>query len=133
MFEPFGKLKELAHAIVVWSRPHIEVPAATDGRHIWIDPNLSGDEKLCALAHEAIHIKHGHSGCQPPAIERQVRLETAQYLVSFQDLQRVAGWARHPAEMAEELGVTEQVLLDRLATLDGDQVQQLWPAYEYIA
>jgi len=133
MFEPFGRLKELAHAVIVWSRPHIEVPAATDGRHIWIDPNLSGAEKLCALAHEAIHIKYGHASCQPPAIEWQVRLETAQFLIPYEDLRQVAGWAHCPADLAEELGVTEAVVIDRLQTLDGDQIQQLWPASEHIA
>lgn len=133
MFDPFSKLKQLAHTMVVWSRPHSAVPAATDGRHIWVDPTLTADEKLCHLAHEAMHVKHGHTSCQPPAVERQICLETARFLVSFDDLRRIAGWARCPAELADELGVTEQVILDRLATLDGDQIQALWPASEHIA
>ncbi|WP_434089216.1 hypothetical protein [Glutamicibacter protophormiae] len=60
-------------------------------------------------------------------------METARFLVSFEDLRRVAGWSRSPWVMAEELGVTEQVVIDRLQTLDGDQVKQLWPASEHIA
>lgn len=126
-------LRSLAHVMVIWNRPYPDIVAATDGRRIWIDPALTFAERMCYLAHEAIHIKHGHTGCQSQAIERQVCLEVAQFLVPFESLQRVASWSRHPAEMAEELGVTEEVLLDRLATLDGDQIQALWPPSEHIA
>lgn len=129
----WGMLRTLAHVIVIWNRPYPDIVAATDGRRIWIDPKLTTVERKCFLAHEAIHIQHGHNGCQPPAIERQVRLEVARFLVSFESLQDVACWSRDAAEMAEELDVTEQVIIDRLATLDGDQLQQLWPASEHIA
>lgn len=129
----WGMLRSLAHVVIIWTRPHPDLVAATDGRRIWIDPALTTAERRCFLAHEAMHIKHGHSECQPPAVERQICLETARFLVSFDDLRRVAGWARCPAELADELGVTEQVILDRLATLDGDQIQVLWPASEHTA
>ncbi|MFC0422291.1 ImmA/IrrE family metallo-endopeptidase [Glutamicibacter ardleyensis] len=126
-------LRSLAHVIIIWNRPHPEVVAATDGRRIWIDPSLTAVEQHCFLAHEAIHIQHGHTSCQTPAVERQVRLEVARFLISFEDLQTVAGWSRCPTIMAEELNVTEQVLLDRLVTLDGQQIQTLWPPGEHIA
>lgn len=129
----WGMLRSLAHVVIIWTRPHPDMVAATDGRRIWVDPALTTAERRCFLAHEAFHIKHGHTSCQPPAVERQICLETARFLVTFEDLKRVAGWSRHPAELAEELGVTEQVIIDRLATLDGDQIQQLWPANEHIA
>ncbi len=129
----WGMLRSLAHVMIIWNRPYPDIVAATDGRRIWIDPKLTSVERKCFLAHEAIHIQHGHNGCQPPAIERQVCLEVARFLVSFESLQEVAGWSRCPVEMAEELGVTEQVVLDRLATLNGDQIQTLWPPGEYIA
>lgn len=35
--------------------------------------------------------------------------------------------------MAEELGLTKEVVIDRLQTLDGDHGQQLWPVSEHIA
>lgn len=133
MHDIWGKLRSLAHTVVVWTRPPSNEVAGTDGRHIWIDPDLSRAEKRCVLAHEAFHLLQGHTSCQPPAIERQVRLEVARFLVSFEDLQRVAGWSSCPAVIAEELEVTEQVVLDRLSTLDGDQVQDLWPPDEHIA
>lgn len=129
----WGMLRSLAHIAIIWSRPHPEVVAATDGRRIWIDPALTTAEQRCFLAHEAIHIQHGHTQCQSPAIERQVCLEVARFLVTFEDLQRVAGWSRCPIEMAEELGITEEVLIDRLSTLDGQQIQTLWPPGEHIA
>jgi len=129
----FGRLRTLAHVAIIWARPHPDMVAATDGRRIWIDPAVTAVERRCFLAHEAIHIKHGHNGCQPPAVERQVCLEAAQFLVRFEDLLSVVSWSRCPAEMAEELDVTEEVLLDRLATLDGDQIQTLWPPSDHIA
>lgn len=129
----WGMLRSLAHVMIIWNRPYPDIAAATDGRRIWIDPKLTAVERKCFLAHEAIHIKHGHQGCQPPAIERQICLEVARFLVPFEDLQRVACWSRNAVEMAEELDVTEQVIIDRLATLDGDQIQALWPASEHIA
>ena len=61
-------------------------------------------------------------------VEREVCFETARLLISFDHLERHAGWARSLGELAEELSVTEEVLIDRLMTLDGDQLQCLWPA-----
>lgn len=133
MFDVLGKLSTLATAAVEFTRPHPSVPAATDGLRIWVDPKLKRAELRCALAHEAMHIKHGHTSCQGPAKERQIRLEVAQFLIPFKDLQRVAGWARCPEDMAEELDVLTEVVIDRLQTLDGDQIQQLWPANEHSA
>lgn len=133
MFELLGKLSTLANAVVEFHRPHPSVPAATDGRRIWVDPKLSRAELRCALAHEAMHIKHGHTSCQGPSKERQIRLEVAVFMIPFEDLRRVAGWARCPADMAEELDVLPEVVIDRLQTLDGDQIQQLWPVSEHIA
>ncbi|KLI90645.1 hypothetical protein AA310_00600 [Arthrobacter sp. YC-RL1] len=129
----WNMLCTLAQVVIIWNRPHPDLVAATDGRRIWLDPALTTAERRCFLAHEAFHIKHGHQGCQPPAIERQICLEAARFLISFEDLQRVAGWARCPEDMAEELDVLPEVVIDRLQTLDGDQIQQLWPVSEHVA
>lgn len=129
MFQPWGKLRELAHIAIIWTRPHSHASAATDGTsRIWLDPTLTQVEKRCALTHELVHIKYGHRGCQPLGVEREVCFETARLLISFNHLERHAGWARSLGELAEELSVTEEVLIDRLMTLDGDQLQRLWPA-----
>lgn len=134
MFQPWGKLRELAHIAIIWTRPHSHAPAATDGTScIWLDPELNQIERRCALTHELIHIKYKHRGCQSPAVERLVRWEAATLLVKFEHLAQYAGWAHSIAELAEELSVTEAVLIDRLQTLDGDQLQTLWPQEHHIA
>lgn len=134
MFQPWGKLRTLAHIAIIWTRPHSHASAATDGTsRIWIDPTLTQIERRCALTHELLHIQYGHRGCQPPAIERSVCLEAARLLVTFEHLAQHAGWARSMAELAEELSVTEEVLIDRFQTLDGDQLQALWPNEHHIA
>ncbi|MFJ2618207.1 ImmA/IrrE family metallo-endopeptidase [Glutamicibacter sp. NPDC087344] len=129
----WGVVRELATSLIVWSRPHSTVPAFTDGKAIYVDPDLAQDETLCALVHELIHLERGHKGCQPPTVERDVQLEAARRLISFEDLQRVAGWSKCPEEMADELGVTEEFVILRIQTLNGDQVQTLWPPSEFIA
>lgn len=128
----WGALVDFTASIIVWSRPHSAAPAATIDNTIFIDPELTEAETKCVLAHELIHLELGHIGCQPASVEREVQLRVALRLVRFEDLRQVAGWSRCTTEMAEELGVTEQVILDRLATLDGDQVQALWPPSEHI-
>lgn len=134
MFQPWGKLRQLAHIAIIWTRPHSHAYAATDGTsRIWLDPELNQIERRCALTHELIHIHYGHCGCQPLAIERRVCLEAAQLLVKFEDLARHARWTRCMTELAEELMVTEAVLIDRLQTLNGDQLQQLWPNDQHFA
>lgn len=134
MFQPWGKLRDLAHIAIIWTRPHSHASAATDGTsRIWLDPDLTQVEKRCALTHELVHIKYGHQGCQPLAAEREVCFETARLLVTLEHLTEHAGWARTIGELAEELSVTEEVLVDRLMTLDGDQLQRLWPADLYTA
>jgi len=129
----WGALLDFAASVIVWTRPHSTIPAATVGGTIFIDPQLTASETKCALMHELIHLELGHGGCQPASVEREVQLMAARRLVTFEDLQRVAGWSRNPSEMAEELGVTEQVVMDRIATLDGDQIQALWPPSDHIA
>ncbi|WP_309080317.1 ImmA/IrrE family metallo-endopeptidase [Zhihengliuella sp.] len=117
MFDPWGELKQLRHITIEWRRPHPLAPAATDGQRIWIDPAATQTERRCLLAHELVHVEERHRGCQPAAVERAVRLQTARRLIRLEDLASHMPWTRHPAELAESLWVTEQVLLDRLAGL----------------
>lgn len=128
----WGMLRTLAPVRIIWNRPHPDIVAATDGKQIWIDPELTLVERRCFLAHEAFHIRYGHDGCQPPAVERQIRLEVSEFLVSIDDLQRVAGWTTSPCEIADELDVTEQIVIDRIDGLSDEQKQALWPARDHI-
>lgn len=118
MWNPWGTLKKLTHIVVIWARPHPMVPAATDGmRRVWIDPRATQVERRCLLAHELVHLERGHIGCQPPAVERDVRAEVARRLIPPTELAKVIPWSLCPEEAAEELHVTREVLADRLQEL----------------
>lgn len=54
---------------------------ATDGRAILLDAKLLQVERRCTLAHELEHIRRGHTGCQPPAIEAAVEAAAARWLL----------------------------------------------------
>lgn len=129
MFHPWGKLRTLAHITVIWTRPHSSAPATTDGvSRIWLDPTLNQAERRCALTHELFHLRHQHRGCQPSAVERSVRVLTARALIPIDALEAQLRWSQYPAEIAEELWVTEQVLLDRLqhlSTAERHRLRQL--------
>lgn len=126
MFHPWGKLRSLADVIIIWASPAPGIPAATDGEcRIWLDPRMSQRERRCALTHELAHMELGHHGCQPPAVERQVREAAARDLVSWEDLQSEIPWAMSLAELADDLWVTELVLQDRLRALSTAEVATL--------
>lgn len=133
MFDILSKVESLASTVIQWTRPRPTAPGGADGRRSWIDEKLTQDERRCVVAHEFFHLLRGHHGCQPPAIEREVCLETAIYLINFQDLKKAIRWSTHPAVIADELGVTEQTVIDRLQTLNGDELQELFPPGEHIA
>lgn len=89
--------------------------AMTDGQStIWLDERLTKVEARCALMHEIVHIAYGHAGHQPPMIERKVRAETARRLIPFERLLTVRHWQGDLHGLAEDLGVTDAVLHDRL-------------------
>lgn len=94
------------------------VTSVTDGRrNVWVRKGLTAVSEHCAIVHELVHIRYGHTEKQPWGIERRVREETARTLISVDDLH--GAWLRSLSipEMAEELSVTETVLNDRLHTL----------------
>lgn len=118
MFHPWRSLRAMTHVVVHWARPHPAAPGATDGAtRIWLDPRMTQVERRCVLTHELVHLEHGHHGCQPPAVERAVRAETARRLVSAEALLAAAPWALSLDELADELWVTPLVLADRLEHL----------------
>ncbi|VXB25968.1 conserved hypothetical protein [Arthrobacter sp. 9V] len=93
-------------------------PGRTNGRDmIWLDRALNQVERRCTLTHELVHIERGHTSCQPTAVEKAVRVETARRLICLDDLAKQLAWSRSLTELAEELWVTEGVLLDRLTSL----------------
>lgn len=94
----------------------------TDGETIWLDDRLNAVQMLCALLHELVHIEMGHKSHQSDAVEMAVRYEVARRLLP---LDRIAGVCKDKSlkVLAVELGVTQQVLMDRAATLTDAQAQ----------
>lgn len=91
---------------------------ASDGtRHIWLAKGLLQVERRCALAHEMVHLEHGHDGCQDDKTEALVRKQTAERLIDTARLIDAAKWALSQEEMADTLWVTPEVLRDRIRYL----------------
>lgn len=107
---------------VVRTRLEDGYAGCTDGETIWLDDRLNAVQMLCALLHELIHIEMGHTSHQPDAIEMLVRYEVARRLLP---LDRIVGVCKDkPLKvLADELGVTQQVLMDRAVTLTDAQAK----------
>ncbi|WP_422934946.1 ImmA/IrrE family metallo-endopeptidase [Sinomonas sp. P47F7] len=98
----------------------------TDGMsRIWLDKRLNSIEQRCTAMHELIHIENGHTGCQGARVERRVREEAARRLIPLDQLAEALAWTQSPAELADELHVTQQVIGDRLDGLTGSEREQL--------
>ncbi len=77
------------------------------------------------LTHELVHLARGDVGCQPAAVEREVRVAAARELVPWERLVAEVAWARSLGELADELWVTEDVVVDRLAALSPGDLRHL--------
>lgn len=115
-FHPWRQLRG-GPVDVSWVRMPDDVHGRTDGEHIWLDKRLLQVERRCTLTHEMVHVKLGHTTCQPANSEARVRRITAEKLITTSQLTTAASWARSHAEMADELWVTPDVLADRLTMM----------------
>jgi len=97
------------------------VPSRTDGENIYVDDRLDEIGLRCAIEHEQIHIERGHCTLQNEAVEMSVRYETAIRLLPLDMIVGVCKEGRSLAQIARELRVTKQVLMDRAATLTDEQ------------
>ena len=86
----------------------------TDGVDIYLDDRLDAVQTACTLVHELVHLEWGHKGHQPEAIEMAVRYETARRLLPDYRAGECRGSTL--AEVAANLFVTRQVLMDRAAS-----------------
>lgn len=95
------------------------VRAATDGEsRVWMRTGMSQVQRRCSLAHELVHLRRRHRGCQTEAVEWSVRREVARRLIP--DIHVLADeltWAHTAHEAADHLWVTTEVLRDRLGGL----------------
>lgn len=118
MWHPWTALRERLDLALIWTEAlPANVLGATDGRRIWMTPRQLQAERRCTLTHELIHVEHGHRGCQPDAIEKQVRDAAARRLIPLERLIDACLWARGPEELADELWVDQPTLEDRLSGL----------------
>lgn len=80
-------------------------------RHtIVLDAGLTPVERRCVLAHELGHAHHRHRSGSP-ANERVADAFAARLLVDPVALREASRWTHDPAELADELDLTEDVVL----------------------
>ncbi|MFK0005513.1 ImmA/IrrE family metallo-endopeptidase [Paenarthrobacter sp. NPDC090520] len=93
-------------------------PGRTNGIDtIWLNKGLDQVERRCSLTHELVHLERKHTGCQPPAVEAEVRAEAARRLITIDHFAKALAWSRSVNELADELWVTPDVLFDRFDNL----------------
>lgn len=123
MFDPWALTYD--DGIEVIRTPLQGLSGCTDGRRIWLDSRLTSIEARCALTHELVHINRGHDSHQSPASEASVRAATARLLIPWDAITAHAGSQLNVWHLAQELGVTERVLSDRLRYASAQELQAL--------
>lgn len=124
MYHPWRRLRGIDDWLLEWD----QLPEGISGEINWpthtitIDPRLSQAQRRCTLAHELVHIHHHHTSHQPAAVERQVRAETARWLIP--DLHQLRDALLMP-DPAADLWVTPAVLRDRLDHLTDAERQAI--------
>jgi hypothetical protein len=98
--------------------------AFTDGHTIWVDDRLNAAQLVCAVLHELVHIEMGHTSHQTEDVEMMVRYEVARRLLPLDRIAGVCKEGKTLTDLAEELGVTKQVLIDRATMLTDEQATQ---------
>ncbi|MCF2705841.1 ImmA/IrrE family metallo-endopeptidase [Arcanobacterium haemolyticum] len=80
-------------------------------RLIIIDTRQPPSCQLAALAHEYVHAKHEHDGCQREEVELHVDEEAARLIISPAEYALAEQlYEPHPATIADELGVSTSLV-----------------------
>lgn len=113
----------MPHVTIEWLDLPEGLHARTNGVNlIQMSTRLLQVERRCALCHELVHLKMGHRGHQPEAVELMVRIVAARQLIDVKDLMSASAWSGNDLwEMADELWVTPEVLHDRLTYLSVEE------------
>lgn len=82
-------------------------------------------ERRCSLAHELIHLEHGHTGACSPAHEADIDREAARRLIPWERLLAAVRWAHTEEELADELWVTDRILRARTDSLRADELVEI--------
>ena len=125
MFDHGGELRGWD---VVRTRLPVDVKGVCDfhAKRITLDADLLEVEARCALAHELLHAIRGPVPANPVLAareERQVEQQAARRLIPLGALIEALKWSRRPSEVAEALGVDEDMLGARLAGLEDVELQ----------
>lgn len=90
----------------------------TDGiARIWLDEQLTAVDRRVVLDHEMVHYARGHHGHCIGVIEHGIDRQVATGLIHLDDLGEAAAWSPHPHDIAEELDVMPDTVIDRLHAL----------------
>ncbi|WP_165831862.1 ImmA/IrrE family metallo-endopeptidase [Brachybacterium endophyticum] len=90
----------------------------TDGATtIWLDEQLTAVDRRVVLDHELVHYVRGHEGHCLAVVENGIDRQVACGLIRVDELGEAAAWSPYPAEIAEELDVMPETVVDRLHTL----------------
>lgn len=118
MYHPWRELRDQKHITVLWEPLPDHIRGCTNGTDtIWMDTRLLQVERRCTIAHEQTHIRLGHTECQDEKTETKVRRLTALQLIDTADLIEACKWSATADEVADELWVTVDVLMDRIQGL----------------
>lgn len=125
MFHPWRALRELTHIHLSW-KSEDGMLGETDGRSVIVmNPDQSQRQRRCTLAHELAHIELGHIDGATDREEADAREHAARRLIPLDRLMDALRWADNLEEVADELWVDHQTLIDRLDTLTDDERQAL--------
>lgn len=123
-FCPWAAAEELG--VRVLYHPLKGARGCTNGTDtIWLDPRTTELEQRMTLIHELTHIRYGHTGHQPDHIEHHVRGYVARFILKWEDIMQYAEYQAPHQTIAEELGVTPDILTDRLHHATPDELHQL--------
>lgn len=78
---PWREFAKWPNVRIFWRDLGIGVHGKTDGKDVWIHNELLQVERRCAAAHEAEHLRRGHTRCVPGPEEDRVRFAAAKWLV----------------------------------------------------
>lgn len=124
--DPWRTVADAAQLSVTTLRLPDGMAGATGGTgRSWLDDRLTATERRCVLMHELVHVEAGHHGHQPEAVEAWVREQTARRLIPLEALAPWRSWQGTLWQLADELGVTHDVLADRLRTASAGEREVL--------
>lgn len=127
-YHPWRRLRERPHLDVSWRQMPVGTSATIEGARIEMADDLTQAQRRVTITHELIHdergVPHGHDPAEEIAVER----ETARRLIPIESLIRVARLGLSLHDAAEELWVTEDLVVCRLSSITHPAERAAWAA-----